>query len=324
MPIYRGANKLGVFIGAAIITAGVLVGVNVVESGGVAPPPCQGLALHTPGGPDGTGGCWPGEWNTGPTDNNQVVLAPPVGNDRYVYNGTNDISGKIYNAPFLVQSGVTTIRNSIINGAIETYKPGTLYIYDSIINGGSIYQWTMGGYNFNLIRTEIYGGQQSAICGGGCNWTDVYSHNPYYFADQDAHQSAWATTGNETGAPMSVTHSTLWCNVPQVSPLGGGCTADIALQPNFGPVENVTIDHNLLPPTDTGSYCLTGGYATSSYSQYAPLANNIKITNNVFGKRIDTGKCGFWGTSGSWNPAGPGNVWSNNTFTDGTDVLPNS
>jgi hypothetical protein len=120
-----------------------------------------------------------------------------------------------------------------------------------------------------------------------------------------------------------VDHSTLWCNVPQVSPLGGGCTSDVALQPNFAPIENVRINNNLMPTSATSGYCLTGGYATSAYSQYAPLANNITITNNVFGKG-DNGKCGLFGTSGSWNPAGTGNVWANNTYTDGSPVSPNS
>lgn len=321
MPIFQGTKRVGVFIGAAVVTAAVFVGVQVADPGGVELPPCPVTEQHTPGGPDGNGGCWPGDWNTGPSGT-QTVLAPPTG-DRYVYDGTVNIDSKIINYSILVRTGKTTITNSIINGTVEVYEPGAMDLIDSKIDGGNAYYATMQGWNYDLTRTEIFGGQQASICSGGCNWSNVYAHDPYYFVDQDAHQSAFATTGNTTGALMSVEHSTLWCNLTTVSPLGGGCTGNLALQPNFGPIENVIVNNNLMPVTTTGSYCLTGGYASSGYSSYAPLANHITITNNVFGKG-GNGKCGVYGTSGSWNPSGTGNVWTGNKYTDGTTVAPNT
>lgn len=324
MPIYHGSGKrFGAILGASLITAAVIAGYSVVDPGGVplSAQTCQVTEQHTPGGPDGNGGCWPGDWNTGPSGA-LTPLAPP-GGDRYVFDGTNTIDHKIIDMSILVRTGTTTITNSVINGTIEVYEPGAINLIDSQIDGGNAYWSTLGGWNIDLTRSEVYGGQQSLICSGGCNWVDSYAHNPYYFVDQDAHQSAFATTGNMSGALISVEHSTLWCNVPQVSPLGGGCTSDLALQPNFAPIENISVHNNLMPPTETGSFCLTGGWATSAYSQYAPLANHIAITDNVFGKGAN-GKCGFYGTSGSWSPDGAGNVWTGNVFTDGDTVAPNT
>jgi hypothetical protein len=49
--------------------------------------------------------------------------------------------------------------------------------------------------------------------------------------------------------------------------------------------------------------------------------NDITFTNNVF-TRGSGGKCGYWGAITSFDVNAPGNVWSNNKWSDGTTVAP--
>ena len=113
-------------------------------------------------------------------------------------------------------------------------------------------------------------------------------------------------------------HNTVWCNI-QVSPTGGGCTGDLALQTDFADAKNITIDHNLFPVSPSGSYCITGGYwPTKTFTH----PSGIVITNNIFGKGSN-GFCGVFGTSDAFSTTAPGNQWTNNKYTDGTTVPPN-
>jgi hypothetical protein len=241
-----------------------------------------------------------------------------------VFNSTITISDKLINYSILVQAGGhVTLHNVVMNGTVDVEaETASMTVTNSEIHGGDWIGPAMTGYNYDVSHSEVTGGQQPSICDGGCDWDVVYAHGPHYFAELDAHQSAWATTGNESLVPMSVTNSTLWCDVP-VAPTGGGCTSDLALQPNFGPIQDVTIHHNLLPMTESGSYCLTGGHGTLDYSDFAPLDNHVVITDNVFGKG-DNGRCGVFGTADAFGASSPGNVFSGNTFTDGTVVSPNT
>jgi hypothetical protein len=339
-------NTLRVIIGGTAVAAAVVLGTILIDPGGdntagpgtttttttatttttttttttSAPYDCSAMTPHTPGGPDGAGGCWPGPGNTGPTTTPTAVLAAP-GGDRYVYNTTVTISDKIINYPILVQAGGhVTLHNVVMNGTIDAEDPtASMTITNSTIDGGAWIGPAITGYNVDVSDSETVGGQQPLICAGGCDWNFVYSHAPHYFPTEDAHQSAWATTGNQSGAPMSVSNSVLWCDVP-IAPTGGGCTSNLALQPNFGPVENVTIHHNLLPVTISGGYCMTGGHGPSSYSEFAPLDNHVVVTDNVFGKNPATGKCGVFGQVDNFNIGSTGNVWTGNVFTDGATV----
>lgn len=293
------------------------------------PPPgnCPIPTPHVPDGPDGNGGCWPGPATTGPAvAPTQLYLPEPGGGPqvgpRYYFDAPITIENKVFNDDILVVSPGVVIKNSIINGTVEVYESGGLTVEDSEIHGGNADWSTIGGYNYDLVRSEVDGGQQSSICNGGCDWLDSYSHNPFEWPDRDTHQSGWATTGNQSGVPMSLVHSVASCDVP-IGSIGGGCTSDVALQANFGPIANVTIDRNLLPTSRSGSFCLTGGYSETAPNPNAQLANHVSITNNVFGKG-GNGKCGFYGTADSISTdASKGNVFTGNVFTDGTPVLPN-
>jgi hypothetical protein len=214
-----------------------------------------------------------------------------------------------------VRNGTLTIRNSVMHGTVEVDAPGAIVVDHSEVHGGDWVGATFVGPNITIHGSNITGTPTVVNCSGACEMTDSYSHDPWFFTDRDQHSSAFATNGNQTGGPMLVRHNTIWCNIP-VSPLGGGCTGDLALQSDFANVTDVTIDNNLFPVSPSGSYCITLGYwPTKSFSN----PRNIVFTNNVFGMRA-TGKCGEYGTTDAWGPNAPGAAWSNNTFADGTPV----
>jgi hypothetical protein len=221
------------------------------------------------------------------------------------------VDGYIVNGSILVRGNNVVIKNSIVNGAIEVYDTGSLIVMDSEVHGGDWIGYTLTGANYTVLRSDTDGAGAVSICDGNCSFVDTYSHDPHYFDDWDAHQSAYATVGNNKG-PLELRHSTVWCNNP-VSPPGGGCTGDIALQNTFYPVVDTTIDNNLFMPSASGSYCGTFGWNDSS---------NIVVTNNVF-RRGSNGKCGVFGTADAFRTNGPGNVWSGNTYEDGSVALPN-
>jgi hypothetical protein len=108
------------------------------------------------------------------------------------------------------------------------------------------------------------------------------------------------------------------CDAP-VYGTDGGCTGDINLIPNFATAHDVTITGNLFRASPRLAYCTYGGDRNGGTY---PNGNHIVYRDNVF-ERGANGKCGAYGPVSSFNPAGVGNVWTGNTWSDGTPVSPN-
>jgi len=317
MPILTGAGtRIKVLIGAGLTAAiVVLVATGAIISAPPAQPAsCPVSQANVPGGPDGSGGCWPGPGNTGPAAVPTQTYPAPTGS-RYVITQDTTIDGYNINGGFLIQSGTLTIKNSIVTGTVEVQSPGAIDVENSKVLGGDWVGATFDGPNITINHSDISGTPTVVNCSGNCTMTETYSHDPWFFTNMDAHSSAFATNG---GTGMTVRHNTVWCNI-QVSPTGGGCTGDLALQTDFADAKNITIDHNLFPVSPSGSYCITGGYwPTKAFTH----PSGIVITNNIFGKGSN-GFCGVFGTSDAFSTTAPGNQWTNNKYTDGTTVPPN-
>jgi hypothetical protein len=82
---------------------------------------------------------------------------------------------------------------------------------------------------------------------------------------------------------------------------------------DFETVEYNNIIDNYFGATDGGFGC----YGGSSGSKPYPNANHIVFTGNRW-ERGPSGLNGVWGPITDFNPSAPGNVWSNNAYTDGT------
>ena len=70
------------------------------------------------------------------------------------------------------------------------------------------------------------------------------------------------------------------------------------------------------------SFCSYGGATPGKpFSEDPTNATNQKFTNNVF-QRGGNSKCGTYGPVTSFRSGGAGNVWTGNTWDDGTPVGP--
>lgn len=282
------------------------------------PAVCTG-AKHTAGGPDGMGGCWPGPSNTGVPSG--TVLSAYGGPCTITQAGTV-IDAKTINCDLVIQAAnVKVTRSKFVNGSIATDEGSTAFsftIEDSEINIGDRAGTGLGAVNFSATRVHITGGNRSAHCWKNCTITDSYMHGQFTDPSGTFHESAI-----RMGMGATIRHNSVLCDAPDVPP-DGGCSADLTGYGDFAIVEKNTIDKNLFAAT-TGGYCTYGG--SSKGKPFSDGVNNVKFTNNVWQRgqrKSDKGTfvCGYYGAVTSFDSAAPGNVWTNNTFDDGTALDP--
>ena len=214
----------------------------------------------------------------------------------------------------LVRGSGVEIRNSL-TPRVDATEGGSVRISDSTVRGGDWSDGAVWGDNITAVRVDITGGQHSVHCGDNCTVTDSWLHDQYNPAGGSYHNNAFITNG---GSNLVLRHNTLHCTAI-LNSTDGGCTADVSLFGDFGPVRNVTVDNNLLKANSSSiSYCAYGGH---SPSKPYPVATGIVYTNNVF-ERGSNGKCGVYGAVTSFQESASGNVWSGNRWDDGAPLDP--
>jgi hypothetical protein len=119
------------------------------------------------------------------------------------------------------------------------------------------------------------------------------------------------------GSGSTLIHNSILCNAPNFPP-EAGCSADLTGYGDFAPVQDNLIQGNLFRAS-TGGTCAYGG--SSGGKPYSDDANNIRFIDNVF-ERGRGRKCGYWAPIMDFDRSAPGNVWSGNTWDDGTVVTP--
>jgi cell division septation protein DedD len=174
-------------------------------------------------------------------------------------------------------------------------------------NGGEDYGVSnMGDGDLEVAYSNIseFGNELSM---GNGNLHDNYVHDTQQFINlghEYQHTDNIISDGANI-APLIIRHNTLI----NESPIDKGASASVGLFADDGPVQNTTVDNNWIAG---GAYALYGGNTGSS---------NIKITNNIFSTQIFP-NCGYYGPVAYWFPSGSGNIFSGNTFADGTPVTP--
>jgi hypothetical protein len=123
------------------------------------------------------------------------------------------------------------------------------------------------------------------------------NHSGYY-----QHTDAVIANGGDT-AGLRVEHNTLLNPID----VDHGASAAVGLFPDDGPVTDITIKDNWLAG---GAYTLYGGGSGAA---------RVIVSGNVFSDEYWP-QSGFYGPIAHWNPSGAGNVWSDNTFRDGTAI----
>lgn len=258
------------------------------------------------------GAPFPGPDDTGVP--NGVSLAPFTGSCSLDVADTV-IVGKIIECDLVIRASGIVIRNSEIVGRIvSNEEDASITVEDSTIDGGAQETFpTVSFLNVTLRRVEVKGGQHSVQCSANCDIENSWLHGQYIEPGSQGHLNAFISNG---GSNMRLYHNTLHCSVEPTG-TGGGCTADLSLFGDFGAISNVVIQSNLFKSNSTGAgYCLQAGWAPGK--QY-PDPEKVVVSDNVF-ERGENGKCGIFGPFTAFNPAGLGNVWSNNAWDDGQSL----
>jgi hypothetical protein len=266
------------------------------------------------------GGAWPGPGNTG----------VPRGTQLTAYTGPCTISkagtvidAKTVNCDLSIQAANVTIKRSKINGGVnlDTDREGaggwSYTLTDSEVDAGVRQLPAVSYGNMTIVRSNIYGGQTSVQCGEKaktCVVTDSWLHGQRMPDNVEWHLGGFLSNG---GTNVRIRHNRISCDPPENS-VGGGCTGDLNLFGDFAKVSDVIADSNYFGANKANSYCL---YAGDTRSKPYPNADHIVISNNVWQFGANK-KCGAYGPVAGFNPNGPGNVWKNNTWEDGTPVQP--
>jgi hypothetical protein len=264
----------------------------------------------------------PGDW---PTEDNTGV---PEGTELVPYTG-----------PLTITTANTVIRNAIVTGRLEIEAPGVRMV-NSQVNGiidiedprTTDHSFTITdsevhiGYNtddglmhgnYTATRVEFTGGRRAAYCEINCTIQDSLVHAQSADEGGDAHFS-----GIRMGENTTLRHNTITCEAlrgPET-----GCSAGLTGYGDFGPVQNNLIKNNVFLGGGGGgsTVCAYGGSSGDDGGKpFGHLANNIRFIDNVF-VRGASGTCGNIRAISGFDPTRPGNVWSGNTWDDGTPVTP--
>lgn len=207
------------------------------------------------------------------------------------------------------------IKNSLIHNRVYAdYNDnvGSFTITDSEIRNGPYPVTGIGDAYFTAERVKVTGGGRGIACYAQCTVKDSYVVGGFVDNSGTHHMSGIRVNTNST-----LIHNTIGCQAPDVAP-DGGCSAAITGYPDFDPVTGNRIENNLILG-DSGGYCTYGG--STRGKAYSGQTAKITFKDNVW-QGGTSGRCGFWGPITSFDVNAPGNVWSNNLYTDGAAVAP--
>lgn len=238
-------------------------------------------------------------------------------------------------APTSTRSSVTSSRNGqvisgiTVNGRL-TIKHDNVTVRDVIVNGRGTYMIqvvpTSSGRcpsNVRIVYTEINGANASEsdipLYSPRCGYTFDHGHihnvgrasrvvnnttisNSYIFSNRTgssgSHRGAVGING---GSNNRIINNVLLCR-------GTGCSAAIPMYGDFGPVNGLLVQHNLL--ATTGSYCAYGG---SLDSKPYPNGSGIQFIDNHFSTRYFS-TCGRYGAVSGFEEGERSNVWRGNVW----------
>ncbi len=311
--------------------------------GAAAAAGCASSGSYVPDGSDGRGGCFPGTANTGPNAA-ASTMATYTGSCTITAANTV-IDSKVVNCRSIdVRAAGFVLKNSYLNGGIvQSGGAPSFTVQDSFIDSGVQFpacsngscpagKYACGdtgnattdcgvtGSNFTIVRTEIINSNRAAYCEapGPCLIQDSYFHGTNLWPDASnlAHASSVREEQN-----LTLRHNSLHCSYTGPFVNGDiGCSADLTGYADFAPIRNNTIDANLFVASPGSAFCAYGGATTGKpFSGDPTNATNQKFTNNVF-QRGTNSKCSSYGPVTSFDKTRTGNVWSGNTWDDGTAV----
>jgi hypothetical protein len=225
------------------------------------------------------------------------------------------IDAATFNCGLTIQAAVTITRSKV-NGPIDIADGASLTISDSEVDAGAQQITALGMQNFTALRDNLHGGQNAAQCNGSnCVIADSWLHGQQLPSGANWHLDGFISNG---GSDMRLTHNTIACDHAE-NASGGGCSADVGLFADFSVLQRITLDRNLIASEPGAAWCMYGG---SDSKPYAAQTNHIVVTNNVWQTGNGGKGCGYGAvtsfTRDSDGSTPPGNVWTNNLWSDGT------
>jgi hypothetical protein len=226
----------------------------------------------------------------------------------------------------LVQAADVEIKRSQLKRIVvdtDVDRSWSLTLSDSEVDGGDGDASAISNGNVSILRSDIQGGHNGLECqehSSFCELRDSWIHDQWQPPSGDAHLGGMLVMGTQVpctgtgGVCVEVVHNTIVCDAP-VNSDDGGCTGDLNLLPQWGPLPGALVTDNLFGANTGASYCTYGGAG----QQYP--ATGIVYRGNVF-ERGTNRKCGGYGPVTSFDSSAPGNVWSDNTWDDGSVVKP--
>lgn len=221
------------------------------------------------------------------------------------------LDGCRFGPDLVIQAKDVTITRSFVDGTVyATYLTdwslGNLTLIDVEIDGGGRVvdgrTAAIGNDDYTCIRCDMHGSERGANMGSNVHIEDSYMHG--FLHVPGSHQSAVGTNG---GTNLTLIHNNLDCESA-----GDACSAALALYPDFEPVDDVLVQHNLF--NTNGGYCTYGGFDEGT---------NIRYIDNIFGDKYHP-QCGIWGPVAAFYASAEGNEWRGNVFADGSEVEPKS
>lgn len=231
-------------------------------------------------------------------------------------NSAQTITAKTFSCDLTINAAVT-ITNSRVAGTVSVGSNGSLVMTDSEVNAspGSPRQVTGVEYHdYTLTRVEIQGGNRGAYCATNCTIRDSYVHGQRLSAN-------WHASAVRMEQYTTLIHNTLICDSgPPPAGSDQGCSASLTGYGDFAPVRDNLIQGNYFPPTVYSAFCAYGG--NSGGKPYSGMTSNIRFVDNVFGRGTTSANrnCALYGPITDFDKSKPGNVWTNNKYTDGTTI----
>lgn len=270
-------------------------------------------------------GAWPGATNTGVPAG--VTLTAYTGPMIITTNGTV-IDGKSITGDLRIKAANVIVKNCKIFGDVNVDPNDTGFsvtVQDTEIDAGralgqDAYDGTgIGARDFVALRVNVHGGKRSINCFIDCTVKDSWLHGQATDLTGVEHESAI-----RMGSGSTIVHNTILCEAPNVAP-DAGCSADLTGYGDFAIVQNNLIENNFFRASPSAGFCAYGGSTKSK--PYSAGVNGIRFLDNVFerGHQLsDHGLyvCGYYGSITDYDTSAPGNQWTNNTYDDGTPVIP--